>query len=357
MSDDLPTFAALMSLGPIKGAAFWLERLQREAIEEEIHENLFRSWLAASDANREAWDRALELWDCFDDAPETEALEQMRQDALTMQPRRRGYLWLGYAAAACVVGAISLALMLRLQPFGSDTTDQPVVAQRPDLRHFGVPDYSTDVGESRSVRLSDGSTLTLDTASAVDVAYSNRTRLVRLVRGQAYFDVAYNATRPFRVGAGERVLTVLGTQFNVRTGTGETRIFLARGSLGVSLGRDPAHPATEIARLSPGQEFVSQPGQADQVRTVGEQAEPEWRRGFVRFNGQTLAAAVAELNRYSTRQLVVRDPQIASLRISGAFPTGSVDRFVETLVALHPVQAVPASNGDIELVRAGRAGS
>ena len=348
MNAHLPTPAILEALGPKRAAAFWLERLHDEAPGE--IDAAFREWLAASAANQQAWDEALELWDSFEEAGDDEELEGMRREALTFRPRWSEAPWARYAAAASVAIIVLAAVLLGVGRFGGDNPGNQVAAA--GLETFGPPDFATGVGERRTVALSDGSRLTLDTDSVVDIAYLADKRLVRLVRGQAFFEVAHDAARPFRVAAGERIMTALGTRFNVRVSDSETRVMVVEGSVGVSQGTDPANVGAEVERLSPGQQLVARPGQADQVSRIDGEAGLEWRRGFIQFDGQTLGAAVEELNRYTERKIVVRDPRVASLRISGAFPTGDTSRFVQTLTALYPVRGIVAADGRTEIVRA-----
>ncbi|EJL33402.1 FecR family protein [Novosphingobium sp. AP12] len=350
MSVELPTLNNLAKVGSVKAAAFWLERLQDEDGYED--DDLFRAWLATSDENRDAWAHALELWDCFDEAEPEGELEQIRQEALAFRPRRTAASWVRYAIAAAVLGIVGTTAFLTSEGGDKSVTPSPQIAQeaRPDPRAFGALDYVTKVGEQRTVTLEDGSKLTLDTASAIDVAYVGQSRLVRLVRGQVYFDVTHDTERPFRVAAGERIVTVLGTRFNVRLAPGQTSIYLEKGSIGVSPGSDPAHPMSETFRLVPGQMLIAQAGKADQVSTVQGQSGIEWRQGFVQFDGQTLGQAIVEVNRYTTRQMVLRDPNVAALRVSGAFPTNNIESFVQTLSALYPVRVVPMADGKLEIV-------
>ncbi|MBO9711645.1 FecR family protein [Sphingomonas sp.] len=345
----LPTLRELQLIGPTRGAAFWLERLQGD--ETEAGSAVFEQWLAASEANRAAWDDALELWDSLEFAEGAQAFDAMREDALEFEPQRFAPVALRYAVAASLVLVVVVTLFVSLGRLGGNAPEQQVVAAaEPDPAAFGIPDYRTAVGERKTVELQDGSKLTLDTDSAVDVAYRGDQRMARLVRGQAFFEVSHDARRPFRVAAGERIVTVLGTRFNIRLGQDETRVVLVEGSVGISAGSDPAHPGRETERLAPGQQLVVRTGKPDVIGQVQTALPLEWRRGFIRFDGETLAEAVAQLNRYNAKKLVVRDPGAASLRISGAFPTDDPDGFVQTLTMLYPVRAGPAKDGEIEIV-------
>ena len=351
MSAERLSLANLEALGSTRAAALWLERLQRDNVGEE--DDLFRQWLAASDANHRAWDRAQDLWDSFEEPDEEDLLQGMHREALAFPSRRTAPRWLLYAAAASVALAVSTALLLAPRHGGPQS--EPQVAQggapRPDLGRFGSPDYATAVGRRASVTLADGTRLELDTDSTVDIAYANGLRLVRLVRGQAFFGVAHDPAHPFRVAAGGRVITALGTRFNIRLAGGETRVLVAEGSVGVSRGDDPTQAQREdFERLGTGQQLIARPGRPDAISKADVEHGAEWRRGILQFDREPLSAAIAELNRYTGDQLIIRDPTVADLRISGTFRTGDTARFARVLSTIYPVRIVPAGNGKLEIV-------
>ncbi|WP_232495743.1 FecR family protein [Novosphingobium kaempferiae] len=349
MSADLPTLEALEKLGPTKAAAFWLERLDR--VEDDEDSPLFHRWLTASEENRAAWDDALDVWDSFDEADMDGELEAMRREALSFRPRGLSAPWFRYAAASLAVIA-STALLWHMGTFdGREPVPYVARAERADLYSFGLPDYTTAVGQRRTIGLSDGSRVTLDTDTAIDIAYLPDKRLIRLVRGQAFFAVRHDATRPFRVAAGERIVSVLGTSFNVRVSPEETRVVLVEGAVAVSKGSDPAQPDAVFEHLSPGQELIAHLGDDDHIHNADLGSGLGWREGFLQFDGDPLGKVVAELNRYTPQKLLVRDPWVADLRISGAFPTGDTDRFIQTLGAIYPVRVIPAAGGELEIIR------
>jgi transmembrane sensor len=339
VSAGWPTLAQLAAIGPARAAAFWLERLDHD--ERDAADDLFQAWLAAHEDNRDAWDHALDAWDSFDEADDSPALAEMRQDALSLRRRPAPALWLGFALAASAAAA-TIAVFVRPPAPPAQHLAQAAPPEQRD-------DYRTAIGERRTVTLRDGSTVTLDTGSAIQVAYRADRRLVRLTEGQALFDVVHDPARPFRVAAGERIVTVLGTRFDVRVSNGETRVLLMRGSIGVSKGTDPASVSADFARLVPGQQLVARTGAPDRIGHADAATVTAWQRGFVQFDAVTLEAAVAELNRYTTQRIVIHDPRVRRLRISGAFPTGDTDRFLQTLIALYPVHVLAAPDGTIDI--------
>ncbi|WP_165186014.1 FecR family protein [Caulobacter soli] len=355
MSADLPSPAFLHGLGPRAAAALWLERLQRDpSVEDDV---AFQRWLDLSDANRRAWERARDLWDLFE-APEAEdALAGLRKDALSLRARpvQSPVAWYLVAAsfAAVVIGGVLVSNLAREHPAQGPL--QVASASAGDLHGFGQADYQTAAGQRLDVRLEDGTRLTLGPSTAVDVAYAGGQRLVRLTRGEAMFDVTHDATRPFRVAAGGRVVSDLGTRFNIQLRSDETRVRLEEGSLGVTVGDDPKVAAGPAKILVPGQELVARPGQADEITQAQATAAPDAAPHVLQFDDTPLAEAVAQMNRYTDGKLVIVDPKVGALRISGAFRTNDPARFAKTLTALYPVRLVPLADGRTEI--AWRSGS
>jgi transmembrane sensor len=250
------------------------------------------------------------------------------------------------AVAACValVASASLLLLDRREQGPS-----PVIAQAGDpLSIPGSPDFVTAKGQQRRFSLPDGSRLTLDTDSAVDVAFSPGRRSLTLARGRALFDVERDPGRPFEVRAGDRQVVALGTRFDVRVDPGRVRVRLFEGRVAVS----PVGGGTAV-QLTPGEQFSQNGASARVLAAPAEEDALAWREGLVMFEDETLATAAAELNRYSSGTLLVRDPRIGRMRISGAFKAGDPARFARTVSTVHPVRVRRNPDGSIELLPRG----
>lgn len=350
MSADLPTPQFLRDLGPRAAAALWLERLQREP--SDADDAAFAQWLSLGDANRRAWDRARDLWDVFEDAQAEDVLAHLRKEALSLRSRPvagpvRSWYLAAASIAAVVIGGVLFSSLGR-EHLASGPAQVASINQR-NLRAFGQVDYQTAAGERLNVRLEDGTSMALEPDTAVDVAYVGGQRLVRLARGEAMFDVTHDQARPFRVAAGGRVVSDLGTRFNIQVSGDETRVRLDEGSLGVTVGNDP-HVASGPAKiLVPGQELVARAGQADEVVQAKAAAAADGEPQVIQFDNISLADAVAQMNLHTDKQLVVVDPKVRALRVSGAFRTNDPQRFAETLALLYPVRLVPLADGRIEI--------
>jgi transmembrane sensor len=334
----------LRSLDPDEAAALWAVRRSEGVAPEE--EAAFRQWLDLDLAHVDAWDTIQRAWDCFG-APGTEIdagdemLAAMRRRALRTSTRSR--IGTRYAAAAAFLAAVGVSALVA-------TSDQPIwttpAVQTSPLAAIGPADYTSAKGQVRAITLADGSRVTLDTDSAVDVAYTRGERVVRLLRGRAFFDVEHDTSRPFSVRASNQKVVALGTHFGVRLFGRAVRVILVEGKVAVAQADRPS--ARTI--LQSGQMLFAAQGHA-----VVSKARPEdalnWQRGYVTFYDDTLSTAVAELNRYTRDQLVIRDPQVAKLRVSGMFKTGDAERFGRALAQVHPVRINRIAPDKLEISR------
>jgi transmembrane sensor len=206
------------------------------------------------------------------------------------------------------------------------------------------PAYQTQVGVSATVPMTDGSKVILSTNSKIHVAVSTTERRVELDRGEAFFEVAEDPARPFVVSAGALRVVAVGTKFSVRREGSEFRVVVTEGRVRVEKiegGREVT--LTQIAAgdiaHSRGEGVLVQHQPLQQVEEV-----LSWRDGFVVFHETPLADAVAELNRYNTRKIVIKDPGIAAIRISGNFRAANGEAFALLLEDGFPIRAEVSGN-------------
>jgi transmembrane sensor len=197
--------------------------------------------------------------------------------------------------------------------------------------------YSTPVGGLASVPMSDGSKITLNTDSAIHVALSDTEREVRLDRGEAFFEVAKDPSRPFIVNAGTKRVVAVGTKFSVRREGNDIGVFVTEGKVRFE---DVSTPQGEIANSAAGNVLLTAGSVAHasdtsvlvQVREIPAIEELlSWRTGYLVFHETALADAVAEFNRYNDRKIVIQDPRVASIALSGKFRSTNFEAFVRLL--------------------------
>ena len=215
---------------------------------------------------------------------------------------------------------------------------------------------ATEAGEHSNIDLADGSRISLDANTAMEVTLTDHYRHVHLLKGQARFVVAHDATRPFIVSAQGRSIVALGTEFNVERTGAQLSVFLLKGRVGLAniddaaVERDPSGATRQFAvTLSPGNHLtIDRSGRMVLRRNVDWRAAFAWQDGRIVFDDDRLADAVDRLERYGHSRIVIDDPQVANMRMSGVFSTNRPDGFIESVSELLPV-AVRTVNGEVHL--------
>jgi len=193
--------------------------------------------------------------------------------------------------------------------------------------------FASSVGQVETVTLADGSVATLSSDSRLDVRMTRSLRHVELQQGEAFFEVAHDAGRPFEVMAGGRRVVAVGTRFSVRSDTESLRVVVAEGKVRLESPPTGDGRAAPVALLPAGS-IATAGRNGVLVRSLPlDQIERylEWRSGFLAFEDTTLAAAAAEFNRFSERKLVLADARVGELRIGGNFRWDNLDGFVHLL--------------------------
>lgn len=278
------------------------------------------------------------------DAPE---MRRLRAAALHRRPADDRTSWRIAAAIGVVAVLWGVQALAPRRGDAERSRGGPAAAQ-------AVQRWSSPVGGRVTARLADGSYAELNTDSAIEVAYGPARREVRLLRGEVLFKVAKNRLRPFAVTAGDRTVTAVGTAFEVRLDPSRMSVVLLEGKVAVEparagpLARLGLHPGRRM--LKPGDRLVSS-GTGDTVREVDLAQATSWREGRLILRDEPLAEAVRELNRYNVRKVVVAEPDVGALRVSGVFDVAEPDAFVAGATTLYPLQAVSAGRDVVELRR------
>ena len=243
-------------------------------------------------------------------------------------------IWLACAAAALALGAVSIFLI------HADPPPQAII-------------HASAVGEIRTDTLDDGTEITLNTDTQLQVSYSSAERRVDLIRGQALFAVA-PGPRPFTVTAAGSETRAHGTLFEIFLGPEDMSVTLIEGAVSVvpqaagtasgqGAGMSPGE-AGIATRLVPGDRLILRGGEIESLTQVDTDQALAWRSGMLQFRDVTLEEAVAEMNRYSGLKLRVQDTALGQERLSGTFPAGEPEDFAASLELLLPVRAQKSGN-------------
>lgn len=310
-------------------ASVWIVRLHGPHRTPELEAG-FRAWLDASPENARQFERVTEVWDAgavpMPGVPRLAPDREPRVESLSCEGGRgRPHRWL-LAAAVMVLAIVGAGT------WGAST-------------FWLNPEYSTGVGERRIVRLADGSQITLNSDSAVIVSYRHDERRIRIDHGQAFFQVAKDASRPFRVRAGKRQVQAVGTVFEVRRDPEQLTVTLVEGKVAVTgLDRPEARtspagnaaPGGDRILLTPGERLtVSRDDPVPRLDHPRIDIATAWLRGEVILDRTPLSEVIAEMNRYDQRRLVIDDPKIAAVRISGIYHTGDSELFAAMVAKLY----------------------
>jgi transmembrane sensor len=295
-------------------AALWLAHLRGPQRDADV-ERGFRLWLEAKPEHATAFELATEIWE------RTGAVQRHQHERNLKWPKPQSGPVIHMAAMVATLAAIAVAAAVWYSQRGSVTTA---------------------VGEQRTITLDDGSRIYLNTDTRAVVQYSSGERLIRLDRGEAIFQVAKDADRPFIVAAGMAQVEALGTSFVVRRDQRQLSVTLVEGK--VSIVR--TENSKRVSHLDPPR--ILRPGER---LTLGAHRAPildapvldkmtAWQRGQVAFDSILLADAVAEMNRYSATKLMIERPEAAAVAIGGIFRAGDAASFAQAMAETYRLKVL-----------------
>lgn len=302
-----------------------------------VHREAFERWRAADPLHAEIYARLEQHWNTAGLLAQT----PMARSRSPLERRTRFRPHMRYAIAATILILGVTAMLAWGRPYWADRKSQSEAAQ-----------MASRIGEIRNIRLADGSTVTLDTDSAIRLAFTPSERRLFLVRGRARFDVAHNSGRPFIVAAGSGSVVARGTLFDVSIIDGRVRVALLRGSVDVRHQSDATHaPTANVARLAPGQATVFTARTPLAPPRAAPRDQLDWTSGMLSFEAVRISDAISEANRYSTAKIRVADPAINELRITGAYRAGDTRDLARSLAASFDLRVTNSPSGDIIIER------
>lgn len=339
----------------VRTAHDWRVRLT-EHTSTPADEEAFAVWLAADPRHEEAYARAETLWDGLGELSEHdyaaalkkatigESFGQWRASAhrLISSP----FAWIG---AATVAAAFAFT-----GPVFLNSSSPEISTQITSTRFF-----ETTISETATHALEDGTRITLGAASELKVEYSAADRSVLLLSGNAFFEVASNPSRPFRVQADDLNVRVTGTSFEVSQRDKRVRVAVAEGSVRVQFPLIVDGSPSSLNRqvdVTAGQKVEADPtfGLSD-IFDFDPSKIAAWREDRLIYDGDPLSALVSDANRYSVTPVQIEEVEneVSSLRIRGAFSGREVDEMLSTLPVIHPIE-IDRSDPDQIIIRSKR---
>jgi len=305
-------------------AADWVARLQGPATEAD--RAAFRRWRDSDPANAAAYDRVKAA---YDDSALLALTEVGRQRRLALEPRRRSSTF-RYAIAAGVATVALISGVMLAGRFETARSSEELIL------------YATNAGEIREVGLPDGLRMILDTRTSVMVDIGGERRRVTLRDGRARFAVAAANGRPLVVEAGRVRAEATASVFDVALIDGQATVQAIEGSVEVRM--EP--PQGDAIRLRSG-ELIGIPTTGEPSRGVGAQAR--WPERMLAFDDVPLGRAIAEANRYAGRRIVLADPALERLRVTGTFRAGDLEGLARSLAEAFGLRLDAASRGELVL--------
>jgi transmembrane sensor len=289
-------------------AARWFVRLQSPGVNEVQHQACAR-WRAEHPEHERAW----QLAEGFSARSRLipESLASATLDRVPDQARRRAIK--------------ALALLIMAGPAAL------IVQRSPHWQQF-VADMHSRTGERRDIALADGTQVQLNTDSAIDIAFTDHQRKVRLVRGEILITTGKDSlNRPFVLETAEGAIQPIGTRFAVRQFSDFTQVAVLEGAVQVSTLAQP----DRVVRLNAGQQLRFDTQRIEPASAV-QPEQTDWSRGVLKADHMRVADFARELSRYRPG-LLRCDPAVAELQVSGAFQLFDTDQALDALAQVLPV--------------------
>ena len=331
-------------------ACAWIAQLDGDQTPSREDAAALREWINRSPLHRAEMERLSELWGDVNILTELAIPLDRPQDN-----RARGVLsWFfapiatpGRVAATVTMLVVGIAAVFTFWLQNESSAQLNVV-------------YSTEVGEQRLATLPDGSIIELNTDTQIEVDYDRERRKIRLLRGHAHFNVAYDANKSFVVYAGTGLVRAVGTSFSVRLRDTAIEVTVIEGRVELASVKNTTSSSNEIRIAAPGAKLaVLQAGQSatfngeiNAIRSIEEEEmarKLSWRDGMLVFSGESLEYVVEEVSRYTPISMEFSDPELRDLRIGGYFKIGETEVLFEVLESNFGVQVSHISDNVVQL--------
>lgn len=338
-TDNITPFSQQAEIKEQAGA--WLVRIDQGPLSDKEKQQL-QNWAATSEQHRYYLNKLANNWDAMNMLQDLAELfplpEQETTDGTANKKRRANATWFSNLTTwrmptlfASTVTACALVVLVILNTAPTQQT------------------FTTAVGEQAQYQLQDGTQLSLNTNTQVDIDYTGQRRRITLHQGEVHFEVAKDKTRPFVVYAGDGMVWAVGTAFNVRVDKQAIDVIVTEGTVKVfaDIEAEKTEPPLQVdfnetSTDVPGvRESLLKAGQAVQYTQVigvvapvaSDQLEKKlaWQQGALVFKGETLEQALAEISRYTNKELVIVDPSIKSTRVGGHYKTSDIDNLLLSL--------------------------
>lgn len=312
-------------------ASIWLVRLDNGHLSEQARKEL-KAWLAADKRHPIALKAMADIWDDMD-----EVLNKLDEKSTSNKIALWPVLQPVFKPLALAASVSFFAIFIWLT--------MPADIQKHS--------YATVKGQQIDATFDDGSIIHLNTNSRIESEFSDEKRIIKLVKGEALFEVAHDPSRPFIVYAGDRLVQAIGTKFvvhlkseNVQVTVTDGKVKMSKVAINTALSDIKALDNSAIQK----DDIYLMKG--DKVSVAGNQAptlshivpenirrELSWLDGKLIFENEELFNVIEEINRYAKIEIVLKDPSLHNIRISGRFDLGDNEALIEALELSFNIQS------------------
>ncbi|MCU4675223.1 FecR family protein [Catenovulum sp. 2E275] len=290
----------------LEQASIWYCKLEDATRSQQASFNQaeFENWLTQKPQHQAAFTEICQLWGALEQ-PVNQLLRKHEPVKLNSTHKKASRVNQITAMAACILIALTLSFAW-LQ-------DWPTRWQS---------DYFVQIGEKRQITTADGSEITLNSNSALAVQFTSSVRQVELLKGEAWFNVQKNPNKPFIVKTSFGDIQVTGTQFNVKVEDKQALVSLTEGSVEL---KQPQQSGL-VKTLSPGQQAAISKQAISEVTAFDQTQVSAWLRNQFVFYNTPLNQVISHLNQYRQGQIIIVNPNLQQLKVSGVFSTKQTDK-------------------------------
>lgn len=334
-------------------ASLWISRIDRGLSEAE--KQSLAAWLEDNATHRRVLTEMASLWDDMSVLNELSGLFPLKGSAQETRVRRVMNQARWSVAAGFMLMALAVGMMVDWSWMQAEPT------------HQLTQHTTTAIGEQKTVSLTDGSKVQLNTNTIINVDYSDGMRRIELVKGEAHFTVAHDSSRPFIVEAGDNTVTAVGTAFNMQYVSDKAfELVVTDGRVlvkerGASHSDDSAlilgaKPLAQEGLLMFSGEKATVDGKVTERESLTENAIDDdlaWQQGMIVFKGESLDKVLQEIGRYTPIKFELGDAQLKDRRVAGYFKVGDINGLLFALKSSFSIDSQRLSENTILLTTAG----
>ena len=324
-------------------AAKWLAKLDTDSPTQTDIKG-FKQWVKESDAHRDAFDRLSLFWSEVNIISQTASpRERAEQASISLNA---GPWWnIGYALPAVALSFLMVTALTLFMPWQTQT---------PEV-------FTTDIGEQKTLLLPDGTAVVLNTNSEIILDYNAEHRGVKLLRGEALFDVFHDKSRPFDVYAGSGWVRAVGTAFSVYLRQDDVEVIVTEGvveigSMSVVEPGQMVSPDLSPVSVKAGSSAVfdiKAPHQVQLVEVEKIVQKLSWKEGTLLFKGDPLEQVVAEISRYTSLKIIIPERKMREMKVGGLFKVGDTESIFEALQESFGIYAEYVNDDFVYLISEG----